>query len=479
MNQSDRDKNLLKNIVLFGISSFGTRLIYFFLIPLYTSNLSTGDYGAVDLINIVISLITPILTVGIAESVLRFTIIMPEKRESILDCSLIVLMADMLILGAGIGLIWKFNRIELEPIYYIFLMLSFLLNTLYQIFCNFFRGADQAGCMMAAGMLNAAVTCISNIVFLAHMGLGVRGYLCAMLLGVFIADVFFILQIRRRKLYSFGGKRIDRLMFKSMIDYGKPLILNGISWWINNSLDRVIIVGILDTAANGIYAVSYKIPSILSVFQTIFNQAWTVSAIQEYGSDDKDSYYSKMYKVYEAGMFLICSLLLLLNMFLAKLLYAKDFFTAWHYTIPLMIAALAGAMSIFMSSIFCAVGDTKTVGMTTLVGAIVNLGLNLLLIPKIGLLGAAVATVISNIVIWFMRRIKSEMYIRLDTRPVRELTCFILVVIQGTLAYQEIHFYLLQAVVFCVLIVLFREEVGLYLHMARKVYDFKGKVWKK
>ena len=178
-------------------------------------------------------------------------------------------------------------------------------------------------------------------------------------------------------------------------------------------------------------------------------------------------------------MFLICSLLLLLNMFLAKLLYAKDFFTAWHYTIPLMIAALAGAMSIFMSSIFCAVGDTKTVGMTTLVGAIVNLGLNLLLIPKIGLLGAAVATVISNIVIWFMRRIKSEMYIRLDTRPVRELTCFILVVIQGTLAYQEIHFYLLQAVVFCVLIVLFREEVGLYLHMARKVYDFKGKVWKK
>ena len=128
MNQSDRDKNLLKNIVLFGISSFGTRLIYFFLIPLYTSNLSTGDYGAVDLINIVISLITPILTVGIAESVLRFTIIMPEKRESILDCSLIVLMADMLILGAGIGLIWKFNRIELEPIYYIFLMLSFLLD---------------------------------------------------------------------------------------------------------------------------------------------------------------------------------------------------------------------------------------------------------------------------------------------------------------------------------------------------------------
>lgn len=471
MNKESRDKSLLKNVLLFSISSFGTKLIYFFLLPLYTSYLSTGDYGSVDLINTVISLITPVLTVGMIESVLKYTVVVPEKRDYILDCSTAVLVLDILILSIGVGLIWHFDVLGLEPIYYVFLIMSFLLNSIYQILCSYFRGIDQVKYMMIAGIMNAAVTCISNILFLAFIKMGVRGYLFAMLLGTLVADSFLIVQMARNGLYSFKRRRLDTALFKGMINYGKPLILNGISWWINNSLDRVIIVGILGTAANGIYAVSYKIPSILSVFQTIFNQAWTVSAIQEYGSDDKDTFYSTMYRTYEAGMFLVCSLLILLNMPLAELLYAKEFFVAWQYTIPLNIAALAGAMSIFTSSVFCAVGDTKTVGVSTLVGAMVNLVLNILLIPQIGLLGAAVATLVSNIVIWSMRIVKSKKYVKFETRPAREMICLILVVFQGVIAYQESHFYLLQAVIFIALAIAFKVEIKLYFKIIHKMFD--------
>ena len=51
MSNGNRDKNLVKNIMLFGISSFGTKIIYFLLVPLYTTCLTTEDYGYVDLIN--------------------------------------------------------------------------------------------------------------------------------------------------------------------------------------------------------------------------------------------------------------------------------------------------------------------------------------------------------------------------------------------------------------------------------------------
>ena len=234
-------------------------------------------------------------------------------------------------------------------------------------------------------------------------------------------------------------------------------------------MDRIIIVSILGSSANGIYAVAYKIPSILSVFQAIFNQAWTVSAIQEIESEDKDIFYSNMYKTYEAGMFIICSTLIWVNMLLAKVLYAKDFFVAWRYTIPLIIAALAGAMSIFISSFFCAVGDTKVVGYTTMVGAGVNLILNIILIPTIGLLGAATATAISNVVIWIVRIKKAKDYIQLDIRHRREIISFIIILVQSILAYQENHFYQLQILLLVILSIFFRQELCTYLYIMKKL----------
>ena len=323
--------------------------------------------------------------------------------------------------------------------------------------------------MMIAGLINAISACSCNIFFLAFLKMGVNGYLWASLIGIFTSIIYLIYHLLNEKYYNPGLRKIDNHLFKEMKNYGKPLILNGISWWINNSLDRIIIVSILGSSANGIYAVAYKIPSILSVFQAIFNQAWTVSAIQEIESEDKDIFYSNMYKTYEAGMFIICSTLIWVNMLLAKVLYAKDFFVAWRYTIPLIIAALAGAMSIFISSFFCAVGDTKVVGYTTMVGAGVNLILNIILIPTIGLLGAATATAISNVVIWIVRIKKAKDYIQLDIRHRREIISFIIILVQSILAYQENHFYQLQILLLVILSIFFRQELCTYLYIMKKL----------
>ncbi len=472
---SNRRKKLAKNILLFTISSIGTKLIYFFLLPLYTSYLSAKDYGTVDLINTVLSLILPVLTIGMIDSVLRYSIVQKDKKESVLDNALIILFIDICILGVGCCIVDYFNIVCIDSYYYIFFITSFLLTSLYQVLCNYYRGLNHVKEIMIAGIMNAGITCLCNILFLVYFQLGVFGYLLSILLGLLSSDFFLIMEMFRKNIYYLKRRKINRILFGDMINYGFPLILNGISWWINNSLDRIIIIGILGTAANGIYAISYKIPSILSIFQTIFNQAWTMTAIQEMNSSDKDSIYSKMYALYEAGMFLICSLLILLNMFFADLLYGEDFFAAWHYTLPLIIAALAGAMGIFLSSVFCAVGESKTVGITTFIGAAVNLILNIIFIPRIGLLGAAIATVISNIVIWIIRLWRSITYVKIKSKPYRELVCFFLICIQGVLAYQELHFYYWQILIFIVLILLFKDEIFFYLEMFSKILVSKRK----
>lgn len=469
MNKGNRDQSLIKNIMLFGISSFGTKIIYFLLIPLYTACLTTEDYGYVDLINTVISLLIPIMTMGMGESVLKYVIVCQEKKNAVLDCSLIVILVNLAILIAGLFCVRAFGFIKLEQNYYQFLFFSFLLNSVYQILCNYFRGLNLVKYMMIAGIINAFITCSCNIFFLAFLKMGVNGFLCASLIGVFISIIYLIFYLLKKHYYNPGLRKIDKHLFKEMRDYGKPLILNGISWWINNSLDRIIISSILGASANGIYAVAYKIPSILSVFQTIFNQAWTVSAIQEIDSEDKDIFYSKMYKTYEAGMFIICSTLIFVNMFLARILYSKDFFVAWRYTIPLIIAALAGAMSIFISSFFCAVGDTKVIGYTTMAGAGVNLILNIIFIPMIGLMGAAIATTISNVAIWIVRIKKAKDYIQLDISHRREIICFSIILIQSIFAYQETHLYQFQILFLAIQVVFFRQELYTYLYIMKKL----------
>lgn len=464
MTRRNRNSELIRNIAFFGISSFGTKLIYFFLVPLYTSYLSTNDYGTVDLISTIVSLLIPVLTMGMIDSVLRFIVIHNEKKENILDCSLAVLAIDTVILCIVVIILKRFDLFHLKTIYYVFLVFSFLTTSLYQILCSYYRGIDQVKCMMIAGLVNAFITCICNVIFLAVFHWGVNGYLAGTLIGTFISALFLIIHVLVKGYYKLSIRPIEKRLFKEMSDYGRPLILNGISWWINNSLDRIIIVSIIGTAANGIYSVSYKIPSILSVFQSIFNQAWTMSAIQEIKSEDKDVFYSKMYRVFEAGMFTMCGLLLMINMPLARILYSKAFYTAWHYTIPLIIAALAGAMCMFTSSVFCAVGNTKIIGYTTLIGAIINLILNIVIIPFIGLLGAAIATVISNLVIWAVRMFGTMRYIKIDNRPLRELICLLAIIIQAFAAYQESHIYWLQAIAFAIIIVAFREEIKMYIN---------------
>lgn len=464
-----RTQNLIKNMILLSISSLGTKLIYFFLIPLYTTYLTTQDYGIVDLINTIISLVIPVITLGLIESVLKFIIMQPDRKEAILDCTFRVLAIDFIVILLFAIIANRIHLFMLEPRYYLFLVCSIFLSSLYQILCNAYRGMDLVKYMMLAGIVNALVTCLCNILFLAVLNWGINGYLAASLMGVSVSTLFLLSHMLLKKYYTPRHRKINQNLFHEMITYGKPLILNGISWWINNSLDRIIIVIFLGTSANGIYAVSYKIPSMLSVFQTIFNQAWTISAIQEIDSDDKDTFYSKMYRTYEAGMFLVCGALILFNMFFAKILYAKDFFCAWKYAIPLIIAALAGAMSVFASSIFCAVGETKIVGYTTTVGAIVNLCLNIILIPTLGLLGAAVATVISNIVIWIVRLIYAKKYIQLEIKQWREILCLCMLIIQAAAAYHETHYYFVQLIALSGIGILFREEINIYLNMINSI----------
>ena len=82
-----------------------------------------------------------------------------------------------------------------------------------------------------------------------------------------------------------------------MTDYSKPLVVDTISWWINNASDRYIVMAFCGASITGIYSVSYKIPSLLNLFQNIFNQAWLLSAVKENDETKTTDFYENVYKI--------------------------------------------------------------------------------------------------------------------------------------------------------------------------------------
>lgn len=143
-----------------------------------------------------------------------------------------------------------------------------------------------------------------------------------------------------------------------MILYSFPLVTNSIAWWLNNASDRYILTFFCGTSINGIYAVSYKIPTILSTFQSVFYNAWSISAITEFDKEDRDGFIGNIYTMYSAISIIGCSILLIFNIFIAKILYSK-LFEAWHYVPPLLIGTVFNGLALFEGCIFTAVKNKR------------------------------------------------------------------------------------------------------------------------
>ena len=188
-----------------------------------------------------------------------------------------------------------------------------------------------------------------------------------------------------------------------MIKYSLPLVPNSISWWIMSASDRTIISTFLNTAANGIYAVSNKFPTILTSLFGIFNISWSENVSIYINSEDKDEYISNICNEILVffgfiGVILICLLSIFFDFFI-DIAYKE----AYLYIPILTLASFLSLIASQYGSIYVALKDTKKIAITSLISATVNIIINVLLINSIGLYAAAISTLISYLIIALYR----------------------------------------------------------------------------
>lgn len=459
--------SLIKNIGIFTIGSFGSKIISLLMLPLYTMILSTSDYGTVDLLQATAQLLIPILILSIQDATLRFGMDNKYKKEDVLSTTINIVTKGIIIFIVGVVIIGSLGIVKIPLTYWIFLFFTFIVNSFNNCFNFYLKAKNQAKIIVTSGIICTFVTCASNILFLVVFKLGINGYMISNIIGILLQVIY---QFMRGKMYKdFHIKKYENLS-KPMIQYSAPLIANSIAWWVNNVSDRYILTWIAGVAVNGVYAISSKIPAILTTIQSVFANAWSISAISEFNKDDKDGFIGNNYTVYSFISIVVCLTILLLNIPIAKILYTGDYFEAWKCVPFLMVGTVFNGISGFEGALFAATKKTKEVATTTIAGALLNTICNFIFIYIWGAPGAAFSTMIGYGVTWGLRTryLQKIIKMKVDWKP--HFIGLILLVFQATLAVFNI-LYVIQLILFIIII-------GLHYKYIRQVLQavFKNKI---
>lgn len=398
----DNSKNLLSNLGILTISNFASKVLIFLLVPLYTNILTTDEYGTYDLVVSTVSLLAPILSMNIIDAVMRFLMDKNCSQKKVATIGIkfvsysVVAVALFLLVMNRVN-IWR----KLQGLGgYIFLYYTFYV--LNQYFIQLAKGLEQVKTMGIAGLLGTIVMLITNVLFLIVFKWKLPGFFLANILSQAIPVCYFFLKINFWKFITITEK--DKYLTRNMLIYCTPLIASVIGWWINSGSDKYVVTFYYGLAANGLLSVAYKIPSILNTFQGIFIQAWQISAIREYGKKEMDRFYGNIFLITNVLMCAACSWLILLTKPLARLLYAKDFYIAWKFVPFLLISCVMNCASGILGPILSAKKDSKSMSVSAIYGAGVNVVLNIVLIHLLGVQGVTIATAISSYIIYRVRK---------------------------------------------------------------------------
>lgn len=407
---NSRAEALVKNTLILTIGKISTQAISFFLLPLYTAYLTKQDYGVVDLVATVVTLLVPILNMQIEQGIFRFMVTNRENKERLLQIvstSFTFIVAQILLVTVAFTVVNMFVHSEYKWYLYANLVINMLVFLLMQVMRGLGDNVGYALAALVSSMVNIGVNLLLILVF----GLGARAMLTASVVGG-MAVVFFTL-FRVKFWQYFDIKHFNKPIFKELLSYSVPLIPNELSWWAIRTSDRFIISAFIGYAANGIVAVANKIPSVFVMFYNIFGIAWTESVILHLKSADGGEFFSNMtnrsFRIFSCGALMIIGIVPFIFGWLINEKFAEA-----YYLIPLyMIGCMFNVVIGLVSTIYIVYKKTKVIAKTSIIAAVICVLLSVTLVKYIGIYASPVANIVGFGVMMIYRCIDLKKYVQM------------------------------------------------------------------
>lgn len=404
MTTRGRFGKLFSDTVILAIGTFGSKLLVFLLMPLYTALLSPSQYGTAELITGTANLIMPFACVGITNGIFRFAAEKGTDREGVFSSGMVLLGAGLcgtVLLGAVtlcIGVAWRTE---------ILLVVLYVLAADLQAVCaQYVRAVDRTRLFAVQGILNTLVTVGFNILFLMAFDLGVTGYVLSTVVGNLLTTAFLVVSARLWRVFRLS--HVSRTAMRELFRFSLPMVPTTICWLITDLSDRYLVSWFCGEAVNGVYSAAYKIPTIVNLVSGIFMQAWQFSAVvQSADGEECSRFYSQVFRGFLSVIFIGSGGLILLSPWLCRLLLNSAYHEAWRYMPTLLCSAALESVVSFLASVYMVRKKSMHSFLTAVAGTGLNLLLNFLFIPRTGTfggaLGAAIATLIGYAAVWVLR----------------------------------------------------------------------------
>lgn len=404
-----KTKELIKNTGIIAIGKFSTKVVSFFLLPLYTALLSTSEYGEFDFLVIVAQFLTPFITLLMDEGMFRFLIDADndQKKKEVISQAIIYITFSISIFSLIVYAILRFVDYK----YSNYLILYIISLVIFNLALSLTRGLGKIKLYSFASFLSGLLHICLNILFIVFLRLKVEGLLLGNIISNLLVSLGVLVSVKIYRYISF--KDYDSELMREMLHYTFPLVPNSVSWTIINFSDRMVLTSFLGTAANGIYSVANKFPTLIDTIYGFFYTSWKESASKAIRESNSQGFYSFIYMALNKFLMsitigLIAVLPLIFNIFISE-----SYNEAYQYIPFLILSMFFANMSGFYGGIFSAYKNTKIMGITTIISAIINFGVCIILVKPLGIYAGVLSTLISNFIVYIYRRIKIKEYIKL------------------------------------------------------------------
>lgn len=391
-------KNVLRHTLIYGFGDILAKLVGFLLIPLYTHYFSTAEYGTLELLDLSSHIISFVLAMGIAESMVRFYFDSKDQayREQVVSVSLV---ATWMIASFGMLLLFPsakmlsqivFETPENYQLFYL-VIVGIGLALCNEIPLQLFRIEQRSMLYTGISLLRLVIQLSLNIYFIVVAELGIAGILWSTVITNLLIGIALSISILRRIRLSFSFA-----LLKDMVIYGIPLIGSWGGNFVLHFADRFILQRLGSLSSVGVYALSYKFGFLLNVFILApFKKTWMPKQFEVVEEENAPQIFARIFTYYAfAQLFFTLGISALIED-VVRIIANEKFHDAYQYVPVLLLAYNFNGFYQILEFALLYKKRTRLLAMITLSAGLINVALNFMLIPHWGAWGATWATLIA------------------------------------------------------------------------------------
>lgn len=406
--------SMKKNMIIFAIGVFFTKIVSFAVSPVYSRFMSTAEFGVVDILTTTSSLLIPILTLAIAEAIVKYGLDEEHDLKEVFTTGTIVTVIGLILIAAfsfiAGSFVYQENKLA---------AMAFFLTECFFLFLQAFSKAQKDTFAYSLSSIFYSIVSVGMIVLLVCVkSFGVNGFLIGSSVGYFAGILFLIIRCKVWKYFSF--KSINKVTVKRMLIYSIPLIFTNISYWVISGSDKYITNALMGEEANGYLAVVHKIPTLCTLLYSIFHYAYTMSALKDHqlkeNTLEEDTiFYTSLFK-YVTVLLIFGSIGVSLLSQPIVLLYKDAYAFVWIFIPLYTFGVMLGSFRNFYISIYCTKEKTFKISLIVFTGALINAAMCFLLMKftDLGLWATAISTICANGFIFIFYYFDSRKYLKIN-----------------------------------------------------------------